>query len=230
MFAPQLAAFRDRYRCIVWDERGHGKTATDTLPDFSYYDCANDLSGLLAFLKIDSAILVGVSQGSFLGLRCALLNPERVRALILIATQAGVDDPATLASYRQLLEAWIAGSMPDRVTTTVEHILFGPDWPGAAAWKEKWRAMTPPNLLSALNALACRDDISDRISAIGVPALIIHGDADAAIPLARAQAMKEAIPNAEMTVIPGGHSVNLTNPEPVNAAIAGFLARRHLAA
>jgi pimeloyl-ACP methyl ester carboxylesterase len=228
MFAPQLPAFRDRYRCIVWDERGHGKTAAETLPDFSYYDSANDLSALLSFLGIDSAILVGVSQGGFLGLRCALLYPERVRALVLIATQAGVDDPITLASYSKLLDAWISDKLPDNIATTIERILFGQNWPDAAAWREKWRAMTPPNLRSAFNALAHRDDISDKISAIRVPTLIIHGDADAAIPLERAQAVKEAIPDAELMVISGGHSVNLTNPEPVNAAINGFLKRRHL--
>ncbi|WP_208825753.1 alpha/beta fold hydrolase [Bradyrhizobium neotropicale] len=228
MFSPQVMAFRDRYRCIVWDERGHGKTATETLPTFSYYDSANDLSALLSFLGIDSAILVGVSQGSFLGMRCALTHPERVRALVLIATQAGVDDPTTLASYRALLGAWIAGKLPDEIATTVEHIIFGPNWPGASAWKEKWRAMTAPNLLSCLDTLARRDDISDKISSIRVPTLVIHGDADAAIPLSRAQAMKAAIPNAELILIAGGHSVNMTNPGPVNAAIKDFLERHPL--
>jgi pimeloyl-ACP methyl ester carboxylesterase len=228
MFSPQVMAFRDRYRCIVWDERGHGKTATETLPSFSYYDSANDLSALLSFLDIDSAILVGVSQGAFLGMRCALMHPERVRALVLIATQAGIDDQKTLAGYRALLDAWIAGKLPEEIATTIEHILFGPNWPGASAWKEKWRGMTAPNLLSAFDALARRDDITDKISAIRVPTLVIHGDADAPIPLARAQAMKEAIPNAELIVIAGGHSINMTNPGPVNAAIKDFLERHPL--
>lgn len=229
MFSPQVAALRDRYRCIVWDERGHGKTATDTLPSFSYYDSANDLSALLSFLEIESAILVGVSQGSFLGMRCALIHPERVRALVLIAAQAGIDDQKTLAGYRALLEAWIAaGKLPEEIATTIEHIIFGPNWPGASAWKEKWRAKTAPNLISAFDTLARRDDISDKIASIRVPTLVIHGDADIAIPLAKAQAMKEAIPNAELKVIAGGHSVNMTNPGPVNAAIKDFLERHHI--
>jgi pimeloyl-ACP methyl ester carboxylesterase len=228
-FSPQLTALRDRYRCIVWDERGHGKTATDTLTSFSYYDSANDLAALLSFLGIDSAILIGVSQGSFLGMRCALTHPGRVRALVLIATQAGIDDQKTLASYRALLDAWIAGNLPEEIASTIEHILFGPNWPGASAWKERWRAMTAPNLMSAFDTLVRRDDISDKIASIRVPALVIHGDADAAIPLAKAQAMKEAIPNAELIVVPGGHSVNMTNPGPVNAAINNFLERHHLA-
>ena len=230
MFAPQVTAFRDRYRCIVWDERGHGKTATDALARFSYYDSAGDLAALLSFLDIDSAILVGVSQGAFLGMRCALLHPQRVRALVLIAAQTGIDDATTLAYYRSLLEPWVASNkLPEETAATIEQILFGPDWPGAAAWTEKWRAMTGPNLLSAFEALASRDDISDKISSIDVPTLIIHGDADAAIPLARAQAMNDAIPGAEMVVVAGGHSVSMISPAPVNAALSDFLERRDLA-
>jgi len=56
MFAPQVAALRDRYRCIVWDQRGHGKTAGETLAPFSYYDSADDLAALLALLGVGSAI------------------------------------------------------------------------------------------------------------------------------------------------------------------------------
>jgi len=228
MFAPQVAALRDRYRCIVWDQRGHGKTAGETLPPFSYYDSANDLAALLAFLGIRSAILAGVSQGAFVEMRCALVHPERVRALILIAAQTGVDDPATLQGYGQMFDAWIANNLPEEIAATLEHVIFGPDWPGAAAWKAKWRSMTAPNLLGALDALGRRDDIGDKVSAIRVPTLIIHGDADAPIPLAKAQAMQAAIPNAELAVAAGGHSVNMTNPTPVNAAIEAFLARHRL--
>jgi pimeloyl-ACP methyl ester carboxylesterase len=74
----------------------------------------------------------------------------------------------------------------------------------------------------AHNALAHRDDISDKISSIHVPTLIVHGDSDAAIPLAKARAMKEAIPNVELVVTAGSHSVNMTNPGSVNAALNEF--------
>jgi pimeloyl-ACP methyl ester carboxylesterase len=228
MFAPQVAALRDRYRCIVWDERGHGKTAGETLAPFSYYDSADDLAALLALLGVGSAILVGVSQGAFLGMRCALTHPEQVRALVLIATQTGIDDPATLQGYEKMLDAWIANKLPDQIAATFEHILFGAGWPGAAPWKTKWRTMIEPNIRAGFDALARRDDIGDKVSAIHVPTLIIHGDADNAIPLGKAQAMQAAIPNAELVVVEGGHSINMTNPAPVNEAIETFLIRHRL--
>ncbi len=173
VFARQVAALRDRYRCITWDERGHGKTAAETLAPFSYYDSADDVAALLSFLGIDNAVLAGVSQGGFLGMRCALTHPERVRALILIATQTGKEDPATLQAYKQMLDAWIANKLPEEIATTIERIIFGPAWPDAAAWKERWRGMTASNLRGAFVPLASRDDIGDKVSAIRVPTLII---------------------------------------------------------
>jgi pimeloyl-ACP methyl ester carboxylesterase len=225
MFAPQVAALRNKYRCIVWDERGHGKTAGEILQPFSYYDSANDLAALLSFLGVSSAILVGVSQGAFLGMRCALIHPKHVCALILIATQTGVDEPMTLQGYNDILDAWISKKLPDEIAGTLEHIIFGSGWPGSAAWKGKWRNMTASNIRGVFDTLARRDDIGDKVSAIRVPTLVIHGDADAAIPVARGQATQMSIPNAELVIVEGGHSINMTNPSSVNAAIEAFLTR-----
>ena len=50
MFAPQVEALSGQYRCITWDERGHGQTAGETLAPFSYYDSADDLVALLDYL------------------------------------------------------------------------------------------------------------------------------------------------------------------------------------
>jgi pimeloyl-ACP methyl ester carboxylesterase len=70
MFAPQVAALQSRYRCIVWDERGHDQTATGACAPFSYYDSADDLAALLAHLGLKQAVLIGMSQGGYLSLRC----------------------------------------------------------------------------------------------------------------------------------------------------------------
>ncbi len=225
MFAPQVAALRGKYRCITWDQRGHGKTAGATLAPFTYYDSANDLAGLIEFLGLDSAVLVGMSQGAFVEMRCALVHPRRVRALVLIASQTGVDPLETEQRYDKMLDAWIAGRLPAEIAATLQTVIFGPGWPGAAVWVEKWRAMTAANLRPCFDALNHRDDITGKVSAIRVPTLILHGDADAPIPLAKAQAVQALIHGSELVVIEGGHSINMTNPAPVNAAIEAFLKR-----
>ena len=226
MFAPQIAAFRDRYRCIAWDERGHGRTAGEApLPPFTYYDSANDLAALLRHLEVSRAVLVGMSQGGYLSLRAALKHPTLVRALVLIDTQAMPEDPSKMPGYAQLLGDWAENGLSEPTAAIVEQIILGQNWPGAAEWKAKWKQVKPHNLLQCFHTLGARDDISDAIRTIRVPALVIHGDQDMAISLDRAQAMDHALPNSRFVVIEGaGHAANLTHPEPVNQAIDHFLA------
>jgi pimeloyl-ACP methyl ester carboxylesterase len=229
MFNSQVATLRGKYRCITWDERGHGKTAGDTLERFSFYDSADDLNALLKFLGVRRAFLAGVSQGGFLGMRCALCHPDRVRGLILIASQTGTGDPVTPDEFKQMTDTWIAHNLPDEVAAGLESLVFRPNWPGAGAWRQKWRAMTAPNIAGVFDTLISRDDIGAQVAAIRVPTLIIHGDADAAIPLAKAQAMQAAIRGAELVMVrDGDHSVNLTQPDPVNAAIQAFFEKTWL--
>jgi pimeloyl-ACP methyl ester carboxylesterase len=224
MFAPQVAALKDRYRCIAWDERGHAGTASDTLAPFSYYDSADDLAALLAHLGIQQAVLAGMSQGGFLSLRAALTHPEIVRALILIDTQAGVEAPETLRGHMQLANGWAQDGLSDQVAGIVESIILGENWAGAEPWKAKWRKIKTVNLLGCMNTLATRDDVTSKLGQIKVPALVVHGDKDAAIELALAEKLAAGLANAELVVVPGaGHAANLTHPETVNPAIARFL-------
>ena len=58
MFEHQVAALRDDYRVITWDERGFGQTEYDGEP-FTYWDSANDCLGLLDHLGIDRAVVGG---------------------------------------------------------------------------------------------------------------------------------------------------------------------------
>lgn len=225
MFAPQVQALRGQWRCITWDERGHGQTADPARCDpFTYYDSADDLVALLAHLGVQQAVLAGMSQGGYLSLRCALTHPAVVRALVLIDTQALQEDPQKMVGHEALVKAWLEGGLSDEIAAVVAHTILGDGWPEAPAWQAKWKQVTAPNLLQCFTTLGGRDDISERLGTIRVPSLVVHGALDHAIDLQRAQAMAEALPDARMVVVPGGgHASNLTHPGPVNAALVDFL-------
>jgi pimeloyl-ACP methyl ester carboxylesterase len=226
MFAPQVEALKGRYRVITWDERGHGKTAGAELKPFSYYDSADDLAALLKHLGIERAVLAGMSQGGFLSLRAALTHPEMVKALILIDTQAGQEDPAAMAGYAQLIDGWLTNGLSDDTADYIGSVILGDGWSGANAWKAKWRKIAPHDLTGCMDCLAHRDDVTGRLGEIKVPALVIHGDADAAIKLSLAETLARELPDAELVVVPGaGHAANLTHPGVANPAIERFLAR-----
>lgn len=225
MFAPQVAALRDRWRCITWDARAHGSTET-TPEDFSYWDSASDLFGLLDHLGVKRSVLAGMSQGGYLSLRAAVTAPERVRALILIDTQFGVEDPANLAAYDQLIDTWAgADEAPQEILDIVAAIILGDGWSGTAAWQAKWRNVTPDQLRQAYKALVTReDDVVGRLSELSIPTVVVHGELDAAIDVPKAQALADVL-GGKLEVIEGaGHAANLTHPKPANQAIEAFLA------
>jgi 3-oxoadipate enol-lactonase len=220
MFAPQLPALAAEFRVITWDQRGFG--ATRAPGPFTYWDSARDVLGLLDHLGVRRAVLGGMSQGGFLSLRAALLAPEQVAALILIDTQAGLEDPAAAASYQQLEVIWLEQG-PAPVQDLVASVILGPgQWDD---WFAKWAAQDPAQLTLAFRCLMDRDDITGRLAEITCPALVVHGTADAAIPLALAQALRDGLGGtAELVEVDGaGHASSLTHPGPVNLALLRFL-------
>ena len=222
MFSEQVAEFKCDYRCITWDERGHGATGDASAP-FSYYDSAADAVGLLDSLGIRQAVFIGMSQGGFLSLRAALAHPEFVRGIVLLGSQAGTETPETLPANTALVEAWATHGLTDEMATTIEHIIGGERFAGAP-WRTKWAKITPANLAQIFATLVSRDDLTDQLHRIKAPTLVVHGDADAAIPLVRGEVVAQGIANAKLVVIPGGgHAANMTHAMEVNQAIRTFL-------
>ena len=220
MFDPQIEALAPEYRVITFDERGFGDTPV-TGP-FSYWDSAADAIALLDHLGIESAVLGGMSQGGFLSMRAALLAPERVQALVLLDTQAGIEDPANVGNYDLMHDVWV-GQGPEPVQETVAGIILGEgDWSG---WYAKWANMDPDSFRYTYRCLMDRDDITDRVGEITCPALVVHGTADLAISMDKAEALRDALGGqTTMVRIEGGpHAANLTHPGEVNDAILAFL-------
>lgn len=223
MFHHQVAAFAPAYRVVTWDERGFGETRTDGQP-FTYWDSARDLFGLLDHLGIERAVLGGMSQGGYLSLRAALLHPDRVRALVLIDTQAPPEDDDKIAGYRAMIDQWIAGGYQEELASVVAGLIIG-DPDEEPRWKDKWQRWPSERLAQAGPALLDRDDITDRIPEIDAPTLIVHGANDLAIPVERAEQLQGALPDCRGLVVVEGaaHAPNLSHPEEVNAAVRTFL-------
>jgi pimeloyl-ACP methyl ester carboxylesterase len=223
MFDAQVESLTG-YRHIRWDERGFGKTHAQG--SFSYWDSADDAVALLDHLGIDGAVFAGMSQGGFLSLRAALAHPDRVRALVLIDTQSGLEDESVVDSYRDMIQAIAHGDDETRsgVFDIVAGLIIG-DPDGNATWKARWMADDGQRIIDPGGALLDRDDITDRLGEIQCPAIVIHGTEDQAIPMEKAKALRDALPGCHAVVpIEGAaHAPNMTHPAPVDDAIRGFL-------
>jgi 3-oxoadipate enol-lactonase len=223
MFAPQVEALRPEFRVITWDERGFGETEFDG-QSFTYWDSAQDCLGLLDHLGIEQAVLGGMSQGGFLSLRAALVAPERARALVLIDTQSGVEDPERLPGYRQMQETWLEHGPVDELAQTIANLIIG-DPILNEVWIAKWRQLPRETLREPGNCLFDRDDITDRLSEIQCPAIVFHGTADQSIEIEKAEALSQGLSGCTGLVrVEGGpHASNLTHPDAVNGPLVEFL-------
>jgi 3-oxoadipate enol-lactonase len=223
MFASQVDVLAPEFRVITWDERGFGETEFDGEP-FTYWDSAEDCLGLLDHLNIDRAVLGGMSQGGFLSLRATLLAPERVRGLVLIDTQAGVEDPERLPAYRQMQQTWLEAGPVDDLVEVVANLIIG-DPVLNQVWIAKWRELALESLRAPCDCLLDRDDISARLGEISCPAIVFHGTADLSIGMQRAEELCSGLSGCAGVVgIEGApHASNLTHPDAVNGPLLNFL-------
>jgi 3-oxoadipate enol-lactonase len=223
MFVAQVVALSPEYRVVTWDERGFGETEFDGEP-FTYWDSARDCLGLLDRLGIGEAVLGGMSQGGFLSLRAALLAPDRVRALVLIDTQSGVEDPERLPAYRQMQQTWLEHGPVDELTAAISALIIG-DPVVSEPWIAKWRELPREAMMEPTETLFAREDIGDRLGEITCPAIVFHGTADASIELEKGQALCQALSGCRglVTVKGAPHASNMTHPDQVNGPLLEFL-------
>jgi 3-oxoadipate enol-lactonase len=225
MFAPQLAAFRGTHRCITWDQRAHGDSATHV--PFDYWGSARDSLALLDHLGVERAFFVGTSQGGFVSLRAALLAPERVRAIAAIGSSAAAENPAKRAAYTQMHDVFMAAGAagpPAELLDALAQLCFG-SHRVAESWKPVWHAWPPEQFRLAFRALIDRDDIEGRLLEISAPTLVLHGAADASLAPELGEAIAAGVANSEGFVLieNGAHFLNMTDPDSVNAALAALL-------
>jgi 3-oxoadipate enol-lactonase len=224
MFEPQVRALAGEFRVITWDERGFGETEFDGEP-FTYWDSARDCLELLHHLGVEQAVLGGMSQGGFVSLRAALLAPERVRALVLIDTQAGTEDPERLPQYRQMQQTWLQAGPVDELAEAIANLILG-DAALNAQWIAKWRELDRERSMKEPgDCLLGRDDITDRLDEITCPAIVFHGTADQSIAMERAEMLCDGLPGCRELVRVAGapHASNLTHPDQVNGPLLEFL-------
>lgn len=224
MFDAQVAALKDRYRIITPDLRNHGGSESRS-EEITQWDMVEDHVSLCDQLGIDRAVFGGVSQGGFQSMRLAAKYPERVAGLILIDTQAGAEDPTKAPMYEAMASVVESDGWTDDILEVASQIIVTSPDDMRSHWIHRWRQLDPKHASATLFAVTRREDFTDRLREVNAPAIVIHGEADAAIEIELAEALADGLPQlVEFVRIPeAGHSSSSTHPEPVTEAIERFL-------
>ena len=233
MFEPQLDHLAARgYRAIAYNSRVlTGEPAPHTLGDL-----VEDCRALMDDLGIEKCVLAGMSVGGFMALEFALAHPERLQGLVLIAATSKDYTAEERAAYRgQFDKLDVDGTVPRPLAEWVAPYCFGETTLARNRalvdhWIDRWATTVPARaVLFQGRSWLDKEDITARLAAVRTPALVVHGEEDVPLPIERAEAMADALPDATFLRVPeAGHSVNLEAPRLVNAAMARFLGRLDL--
>ena len=230
-WSGQVPAFSQRYRFIVWDPRGHGKSESPPHADqYGMQTSAEDLHGLLDHLGIERAYVGGLSMGGGIAARFAVAYPERVAGLLIIdsASASGLPTPPTMRAMReksiQLAETQGMEAVADYCIEANPNLAMEAKagHEGLERVRDRYRALNPTGYAHTIRAMLQPDFPTEKLTEITAPTLVLAGDQDPALEAARLTHSK--IPGAELVVIPNaGHLSNLDQPEEFNRCVLEFL-------
>jgi 3-oxoadipate enol-lactonase len=194
MFAAQVAALQDRYRCVTFDFRGQGRSAV-ARDGYDMDTLTEDAAELIRSLGCGPCHFAGLSMGGFVAMRLAIRHPELLRSLILLETSADPEPRENLPRYRLLsfVARWL-GLRP--VTGPVLKIMFGRKFledPARKAERAEARRKLIANhrigITRAVRGVLDRQGVYDALDRIRVPTLILVGDQDVATAPAKSERM-----------------------------------------
>ena len=230
----QLRAFTKHYRVLTFDNRGVGKSDKLSKP-YTIKTMADDIVGLMDYLKIDRAHLLGVSMGGMIAQEVAINHPERVGKLILVSTNAGRDEKGRHSP--QLLKAMglkedfsdedVKSVDINKVMTSLNAHAFSGGAIKLMAVPFGWlrtKIFGIAGLRGQFEAVMTHSTL-DRLHLIKAPTLVMAGTEDRIISLSSAEMMASRIPNARLVSIEGGsHTLVAEKRAKFNREVLGFLA------
>ena len=188
---------------ILPDLRGFGESTTVDLP-YTMDDYASDVAKLLDQLDIQKTAIAGHSMGGYVALAFARLYPERVSGLGLVSSQVLADAPDRKEGRYKSAAEVAENGIGSVVATMTPKFTADENLQGFA--RTAMERQQPAAYIGALRAMAERKDSTPLLSSLDVPVVVVHGDADALIPVDRAREVKAALPQAYFVEISGtGH-------------------------
>jgi 3-oxoadipate enol-lactonase len=227
MWQPQLKALTARWRVLSYDTRGHGGTDAPKVA-YTLDQLADDAQALLRALGIPRTHWVGLSMGGMIGQTLALKAPELFVSLTLCDTSSRIPPEAKPLWDERIHTAETKGMDP-LVEGTLSRWFTAPFKERGGPVVETVRGMirsTPPagyiGCCQAISGL----NLTDRISAIKSPTLIIVGEDDQGTPVAASKVMNERIQGSQLVILKSAaHLSNMEQPDAFTSALTGFLSK-----
>ena len=200
-YEPILAVipmYSEQFRCVVFDNRGVGKTDAPDIP-YTTKMMADDLAGLLDIIGISKTHISGSSMGGMIAQQFAIHYPERVNRLILKCTYCGGPKSVPIPEFDS--------SDVDNIIKMAITSQYIADNPEMVQNFKSWFSQGTSTVGITHQIEATRShDTYESLSKITAPTLIITGDSDEAVPPENSKILASQIPNSELVILPNtGH-------------------------
>lgn len=214
---------QEGYTIVLPDARGHGKSSSHDGVTADLW--VSDLLAIFQHLRLEQAIVCGLSMGGVAAMAFAITHPERVRALVLADTFAKIN-PAIVDDKIKLTAGVAKEQGMKRYAYTYLDGTLSESATAKAIRNSLRQAIAGMNVEAyAASAEACfRIDVEDQLGKIPAPTLVLIGEEDVKTPIGLSQTIAEQIPNAELRIVPKGlHLSNVDNPGSFNQLLGAFL-------
>ncbi|MEZ0538981.1 alpha/beta fold hydrolase [Fibrella arboris] len=198
-FSKNIPYFARNYRVIAVDSRAHGKSV-DPGDSLSFEMMADDFAALLTALKVNSAYVIGWSDGGINALLLAMRHPEKVKKLVATGANLWPDSTALVPSlWNQMQKEYVEKKAKLRTSPKEKN-----------DWKVFVLDVLQPNIpLQALQAIKS-------------PSLIMAGDRDLIV-TAHTVAIAQNVPNSWLWIVPHcGHATLIDRADEFNTKVSEF--------
>ncbi len=222
MWEPQISGLGDRFRCLLVDHPGHGKSPTAPGP----YTIAGLADGVVAALdrvEVERAHIVGLSIGGMLGMALAIDHSDRVDRLALLCTSAQLGPPSmweeraatvraggTAVIAETIVGRWLSPSYrdthPDEFAELVA-MVSSVDRDGYAWCCEAIAAM----------------DLRADLPGVAAPTLVVAGALDPATPVEHGELVASLVPGSRIEILEAAHLASWERAAEVNALLDDHL-------
>lgn len=233
-WASQLPALIGRYRVLVYDHFGTGRSPGQLPDSYSVADMAAELDALLAQQAPGPVHFIGHALGGLIGLELARRSPQRLASLLLINAWAEPNEHSRrcFSVRRKLLQS--AGA--EAYLEAQPLFLYPPVWiAGNSEWLEQEFAHAlenfpaGDNLLRRMAALQAWQPGPEQLAQVQTGTLVMATRDDALVPWTCSQTLASRLPNAGFRLLPeGGHGVNITEVDRFNELMLGHLGKHRL--
>ena len=221
MWDPQVAAFKDRYRILNYDMRGHGQSAAPQGP-YTLDMLADDVLGLMKELKIERAAYMGLSIGGMIGQTLALGQTKLFDKMVLADT-SHAQPPEAIKQWEERIKIAQTQGMKPLVPSTMER-WFTPSFRESPPARKiaELIANTPVAGYVGCGQAIMKLNTTARLKEIKLPVLAIAGEQDPSAPGTRH--IGENVPGARLVMIPqAAHISNVEQAATFNQALRDFL-------